>query len=390
MKKQCVFKKIVGLLLGLSIAIIVLNSCGDENFWDVHNNSSEFSNDIVAAYNFGGGNGTQNSPYLIKNVQQLKKLVVDVNYGNNYANTYFKLMTDIQVTANEWTPIGYYNTENKQYIPFSGNFDGNDHIINGTMKSDRFEDFGFFGCCLGDVRISNLTINSTVRNECLRTVNTGAIAGIILNGATISYCRVTGTVGDKYYGTIGGIAGTAADRCSIIYCCVTSDVNGKNNAGGVVGEVVNDSNVTNCYFTGMVNGGYKVGGIAGWIETRTIINNCYAAGICLGGGIVGVGGNFNGSVTNCVALNTSVRGGRIIGDVIKSTFTNNWARNDMIVTINDVTKTLNKGSSTEDGADCAAIPTASWWTTAAPNGPGWSTNDWTFANGQLPKLRWQQ
>jgi len=38
MKKQYILKKMVGLLLCLGMVTIVLNSCGDENFWGIQSN----------------------------------------------------------------------------------------------------------------------------------------------------------------------------------------------------------------------------------------------------------------------------------------------------------------------------------------------------------------
>jgi hypothetical protein len=84
---------------------------------------TEFGNGITAAAEYGGGNGTQASPYQINNARQLKKLVDE---GNAYG--YFKLNTDIEVTAYEWIPIGY----------FRGTFDGGGHTISGTMRSSQY------------------------------------------------------------------------------------------------------------------------------------------------------------------------------------------------------------------------------------------------------------
>ena len=70
-----------------------------------------------------------------------------------------------------------------------------------------------------------------------------------------------------------------------------------------------------------------------------------------------------------------------------SSLVNNWARSNMTVTANGVSKTLIKAGNMLDGADCDATLASNWWTAAAPNGPGWSNSIWTFSSGQLPKLR---
>ena len=82
-----------------------------------------FSNYVYSQ--FGGGSGTQNSPYEIYNLQHLEALADSVKNGNNWSrNKYFKVMNDI--TDSVRTVIGITG---KNYLenskPFRGNFDGN-------------------------------------------------------------------------------------------------------------------------------------------------------------------------------------------------------------------------------------------------------------------------
>jgi hypothetical protein len=130
------------------------------------------------------------------------------------------------------------------------------------------------------------------------------------------------------------------------------------------------------------------------------ITNCYASGTvsCTGDYVGGVGGNMSengGTLTNCVALSPSVTSskntvyiGRVAGFVFDfNMLVNNFAQSGMTVTANGVNKTIIKGGNMLDGADCAATPAANWWTTASPNGPGWSSTIWNFTSGQLPNLK---
>ena len=89
------------------------------------------------------------------------------------------------------------------------------------------------------------------------------------------------------------------------------------------------------------------------------------------------------------ATNNTTQVGRVVGWNDGGSLANNWARNNMTVTQGSTSKTLDKGLDKVDGADCDAIPAASWWTTAVPNGPGWSSEAWSFVNGQWPRLRWE-
>ena len=281
---------------------------------------SVFSNGITPAKSYRGGDGTINNPYLIANAQQLKKLVDDVN-NNPYAslNIHFKLTTDIQVTADEWIPIGHENTsngDNKIFAPFMGIFDGNGHTISGTLKSDKYNFFGFFGRVAGGSRISNLTIAATIRNECRSEPSdwwqnsacsfTGAICGYTQNEEIISNCHVTGTV----TGGIGDICSTGGvigyGGATIQNCHVSNNVTGgKNydeklgfcysNTGGIAGT--NSGEITNCTVSATITGtntenSSYTGGIAG--NNYALITNCQTTGLVMGsgkfsttGGIVG-------------------------------------------------------------------------------------------------------
>lgn len=55
---------------------------------------------------FGGGSGTEPDPYLIYTTDHLDQLAADVNNGNMYENTYFKLMVNLSYTGKTYTPIG--------------------------------------------------------------------------------------------------------------------------------------------------------------------------------------------------------------------------------------------------------------------------------------------
>ena len=53
------------------------------------------------------GAGTQTSPYQIESAEQLAFIAEMVNAGvTTYENTYFKLMTNIDLNDLTWVPIG--------------------------------------------------------------------------------------------------------------------------------------------------------------------------------------------------------------------------------------------------------------------------------------------
>lgn len=56
---------------------------------------------------FSGGNGTKDDPYLITNANDFKQLATEVNGGNNYSNTYFKIPETVTETIELSTDDGY-------------------------------------------------------------------------------------------------------------------------------------------------------------------------------------------------------------------------------------------------------------------------------------------
>ena len=272
--------------------------------------------------------------------------------------------------GNGWIPIGQIGI-----VPsaiFRGIFDGDDKTISG------------------------LYINTPEYITDATNLGTGLFSHV--NGGIIKNLSVKiGSGGITGHSCVGGIVGTiflsTIENCSVIGSMVT----GNNiEIGGVVGEVGGSSSVFNCYTTCAVNGSAHVGGVVGYLSSTggsSSVTNCYATGTISGssstGRVGGVVGNVqNGSnVSNCVALNTSVictssNRGRIVGYNDSGTLTNNWAGNWM-------SGWGNKGASDLDGADITPADSEKieiWWTTVAPDGPGWSSSVWTFVTGQLPKL----
>ena len=104
-----------------------------------------------AASSFEGGEGTAESPYLIKTPEHLAKLAKDVYDGTSvYENTYFKLVADIDLAGHDWFPIGYNCSvgEENVRVAFSGKVDGDGHkITNLTIPGlTDYKSMGMFGC----------------------------------------------------------------------------------------------------------------------------------------------------------------------------------------------------------------------------------------------------
>ena len=358
------------------------------------------ANKSITVSIFSQGDGTSGNPYIITTPAQLDSIRNNLSayyiLGNNIdLSTYLASGGAGYIKWNTagWRPIGYYNT------PFTGNLDGMGYkIINLWINRPSTDYVGLFGSIDANAIIQNLGVEIANDNGGIKgRYYVGSVVGgspFGSSGNSISNCYAIGDVIGA--SLVGGLVGygfnSKINNCYVNGIVMSSD-NNVPSAGGVAGTLTS-SNITNCYATGTVNSNGDAGGVVGNVNSSTI-TNCYSTMTINGSGNTGgVVSEINGgSVINCIALNPSVSGvswvGRVEGTT-GGTLTNNWARNDMSVIVNGVSKTLNKGSNTEDGADCAAIPAASWWTTAAPNGPGWSSSVWYFVNGQLPILQWQR
>lgn len=192
--------------------------------------SSVFDDTVIASQgeDFSSGSGTALDPYIISNAMQLQKMTMTFARG-----VYYKLDTDINVTASGWGPIGDSGT------PFSGHFDGNNHKITGSLSGNSNRTAGFFGQVAG-ATIKNLKIEANVTNTASNRGNTGGIAGFCATPkSVITNCTVTGS-----------IVGVNADYCY---------------TGGIVGNAAYGE-VVNCHFSGSSITGTILGGLVGYSD----------------------------------------------------------------------------------------------------------------------------
>ena len=112
---------------------------------------------------FSGGGSSADDPYIIANATDLIFLASNVNTGNSgagvsYAGNYFKQTNDISLTKG-WTAIGTEAT------PYSGNYDGNGHKINGIIITTPLAAYqGLFGYIFKRDIIKNLAVEGLLIN----------------------------------------------------------------------------------------------------------------------------------------------------------------------------------------------------------------------------------
>lgn len=304
------------------------------------------------ANQFAGGNGEELNPYQIATATELAYLAQQVNLGNNeggsdYAGKYFKLMNDIDLNNQEWTPIG-----NTIYKIFKGSFDGNKHTIK-NLKIDNVEFAGLFGNAGG----------GTIQN-----------LGVIISEQGIKGTRTAGgIVGESY---------TSSDDLSIKNCFVTgSSIKVEGSAfyaGGIIGTVNSSGNISIEYCYVAVN------------EISSIITS--------GGNSIGAGGIAGNATTveHCLSFTNLIKAAiapNAAGDMAVQrmvTLSHNPTIKDcysssltLLVNGTNITNPTGNDPTDKNGAD---ITRDNFHGNLGGILAGWENAGWTLHDGQLPTL----
>ncbi len=193
--------------------------------------------------NWISGEGSVNSPYQIKTVEQLML----IGKSSLISDKCFVLINDLDLSGLIW---------GQAIIPsFDGNFDGDGYTFSHlTLQGENH--LGLFG---------RLASKACVRNLGLETVdvngfyNVGTLAGA--NYGKIESCYSKGVV--RGYWWLGGLTGS--NQGDIINCYSLCSVYGES---GVVGGLVGDNwrgSIFNCFSAGQVVGFEgSVGGLVGY------------------------------------------------------------------------------------------------------------------------------
>ncbi|MGE7091688.1 GLUG motif-containing protein [Lysinibacillus sp. NPDC048646] len=217
---------------------------------------------------FGGGDGTELSPFIVEDAQDL-----DAVRNNSSASYKQTKSIDLSVYPN-WIPLGDINNNNK----FSGSYDGSDLTIDNLTISSTSGSLGLFNNChsgkIKNVNIKNANISAANFQE------VGVLAGTLTN-TQITECTVSGKVQVLgFFNTVGGLAGVITGTSVIKQSAViNSEIKGKY-VGGFVGNFTGKL-IENCYVTGKVtgysdNGSSQVSGFAENMRYGDIVN-CYVS-----------------------------------------------------------------------------------------------------------------
>lgn len=227
------------------------------------------------------GNGTESSPYLIKNGEDMLALSQSVSDGHTYRGQYFRVANDFSMKNGSRA----YQAAGDNYSRFAGTFDGNGKTISDLeINGMGFNYQGVFGYVDTVATIKDITFDK------LKVYGTGARMGGICGelSGTLSNVKIINGVLDSKGDMLGGMAGYSqgiVDRCSY-----SGSIRGGNYVGGMV--AFNLYRITNCwsdaiiYPTGSDNMGVNsVGGIVGThysatrLPGRATVSECWFGGI---------------------------------------------------------------------------------------------------------------
>lgn len=270
---------------------------------------------------FGGGEGTENSPFEIRSAEHLSNLRKYL--GSENSDLHFVLARSIALDSylesgdgnaqwggKGWLPIG--DADN----PFCGDLDGNGKTIDGLWIARPQEDgVGLFGALGAGAKLYNFKVEAwgEVSGGDRTGILAGGMDGAALSDITIAARDDAGVNGKDF---VGAIAGEAANT-NIKNLSVEIGVTGTGTTGGVVGKAtaVTAKDIT---VSGEVKGGAGSGGLFGSIENSSVENGSCSApvtGAQETGGIAGLAKNT--SFTACSAVRR-VDGGDKTGGLVGS------------------------------------------------------------------------
>ena len=302
------------------------------------------------------GTGTEEDPYLIEDLDDLKWFRDDVNNGNSYDGLYVKVTaSEIQLDG-EWTPIGNGSRSGKTYTgnTFNGTFNGNGCTIIGLTitSADSSAAVGLFGVVNGGT-VQNIAFESVSINT--GSKNAGSAIGLMVNGATAdSITVISGTVIAP--DGVGGVVGRMTVSGTISNCSNNASVEatGSGGAGGIVGkayytEAGKIMTISNCTNTATVKSAYAAGGIVAL--SAADVNNCSNSGAITAtteaGGIIGEQVNrgiISGNTNTADIIATVTTAGGIVGWVRYQTSTSDYQYSELIkITGNKNVASVSKG-----------------------------------------------
>ena len=244
---------------------------------------------------FDGGVGSKANPYLIASRDTFEAFGKKVSEGNDFGGKYIALKNDIDLSGEEWTPIG--DTSH----PFAGTFSGKGYgIMNLTIGSQddpsNMAYAGLFGVVTNKAEFYDVTLNNVaIYTKSGKPAYAGAlvanakVVSVSTEGSVFQNCHATGTISVDTNGQAiimaGGLLGFGNQYMTMANC-------------GVDVSLSAVSGAKNC----------NVGGLVGFASVRALYTNCYALGTVMAdstssgsNNAAGLIGGANGMIYNCYA-----------------------------------------------------------------------------------------
>jgi len=191
-------------------------------------NGSYFTNSESFNGFYGGGSGTEDSPYLIG----CERHLINISKSNR---NYYELISNVNIS--NWSPIIFYGTLNGNYYKIN-------YIDINCTKNERY---GLFSSNYGEIKnlkVCYPTITSTL-------IKSGAYGGSIAgyNSGLIENCYVSGAIFNvkTANASFGGIVGYNSGIIRNCSCCSLT-MTGSGNCGSICG--VNTGTIDSCYVSG--------------------------------------------------------------------------------------------------------------------------------------------
>ncbi|OED59032.1 InlB B-repeat-containing protein [Acholeplasma laidlawii] len=205
------------------------------------------------------GDGTKESPYLIRNVDDMVILSHSISHEYDALGKYYIVAPNVfemNLVGTNYKPIG-------QDVPFKGHFDGDytHFIIELDMMDKNY--VGLFGQLSSGASISNLSVSGSIKGNNY----VGGVAGKNDGQIENVYAKVHVTGNQN----IGGLVGFNKGSLDTMFS--TGNVTGNQGVGGLVG--FNEGTIHEGYYGGRIHGQNHVGALVGFSSNELISNLNY-------------------------------------------------------------------------------------------------------------------
>ena len=263
------------------------------------------------------GEGTEESPYLITNLDELKMMRASLVHGKTL---YYKLVSSINMeSVKNWEPLNWEDPYDCGIV-----FDGNGQTLSNLTSTDKMY-AGFAGVLYGELHHVTFDKAQISNNH-----NCGVIGGFIGTGGKPGYVHdiivknstvsLTPTSEGNSYDNIacGGLASNAKEArietCDVQIVVINSSTssNFRNATGGIVGKTLESKNILkNLTFRGTVKSNTEkyTGGILGWqVNSGVNIENCTVDATISSGAerVGGIVGHFDGGTISACTVKGKV------------------------------------------------------------------------------------